>query len=517
MSISILWADDEIDLLKSHILFLEDKDYSVIPVTNGHDAVEQCREKKPDIVFLDENMPGVSGLEALDQIKAEHPDIPVVMITKSEEENIMEDAIGGKISDYLIKPVNPNQILLTLKKITQNKRLIKEKTTSSYQREFQAIFSSINEGTTYTDWKEIYKKLVFWELELSNSQTNEMSEVLNMQKSEANNQFFKFISNNYLAWINEDVGDVPTMSHQIFEQKIAPVVSDGKPTFFILIDNLRYDQWKVIQPKVNELFELKDEEMFFSLLPTTTQYSRNAIFSGLTPREIEKKHPEYWLNDADEGGKNNFEKELMEAQLNRLGMDASFSYTKITNHQAGKDLDGSILNLMNNDLNVIVYNFVDMLSHARTEMEVLKELASDEAAYRSVALSWFEHSPLLSVLQKLAKKDVNIVITTDHGTIRVKQPSKVIGDKNTTTNLRYKEGKSLQYDPKDVFDIMDPYKAQLPKPNVSSRFIFAKDDKYFVYANNYNHYANYYKNTFQHGGISMEEVIIPFAVYSSKS
>ncbi len=515
MSTKIIWVDDEINLLRSHILFLEDKGYEVVPITNGQDAIEACQKNAPDVVFLDENMPGLSGLETLAKIKSDSPGLPVVMITKSEEENIMEDAIGSQITDYLIKPVNPHQILLTLKKITDNKRLVREKTASSYQQEFQAIFSSINEGVTYKDWQEIYKKLVYWELELQKSNTTGMSEVLTMQKSEANTQFFKFINNKYLSWLAGEE-EAPVMSHNLFKTWIQPIITDKKPTFLVLIDNLRYDQWKIIQPVINNLFKFEREDSFFSILPTTTQYSRNAIFAGLTPAQIEKKYPTYWRNDADEGGKNNYEAELLKEQLSRLRLSISHSYTKVTNHQSGRELEQNALNLLNNNLNVVVYNFVDMLSHARTEMEVLKELASDEAAYRSITASWFEHSPLHNFLKKLAGKDIQLVITTDHGTVKVKQPSKVIGDKNTTTNLRYKEGKNLQYEPKDVLEVTVPEKAALPRPNMSSRYIFAKEDKYFVYPNNYNHFVNYFKDTFQHGGVSMEEMIVPFAIYNTK-
>ncbi len=513
--VKILWADDEIDLLKPQILFLNEKGYDVEAVTNGYDAVERCKENGYDIVFLDEQMPGLSGIETLSQIKAVNNHLPVVMITKSEAENIMEDAIGSQISDYLIKPVKPNQMLLTLKKLLENKRLVSEKTTSSYQQEFQKIFASISTVSDIKEWTDIYKKLVYWELEIERTK-GEMKDVLLMQKSEANSEFCKFVSKNYINWMNKPDAKTPTLSHTFFKDKVFNKMDPKIPTFFILIDNLRYDQWKNLQPVITESFRLVEEDSFLSILPTTTQYSRNAIFAGLTPLDIQKRFPQYWFNDEDEGGKNLHEKDFLADQLVRNRKDIKFSYTKITNHRDGETLVDNMNNLMNNNLNVIVYNFVDLLSHARTEMEVLRELANDEAAYRSITRSWFEHSPLQNALLKLAGKEVNIIISTDHGSIRVKEPIKVVGDRETTTNLRYKHGRNLNYNAKECFELRNPNDGKLPQPHVSSVFIFAKEDKFFAYPNNYNYYVNYYRNTFQHGGMSMEEMICPIAYLTVK-
>ena len=515
-NIKILWADDEIDNLKAQLIFLEKKGYHVLPVTNGYDAIEKCKDEKFDVVFLDESMPGITGLETLSQIKEVDKNLPVVMITKNETENIMEEAIGKQITDYLIKPVNPNQILLTLKKIIDNKRLVSEKTVSTYQQEFAKIFSSIQMGSDWKDWIEIYKKLVYWEMELDNVHTDEMAEVFAMQKSEANKEFFKFVDKNYLDWVTGRGDDVPTMSHTLFKDKVFPNLADDKPNFLVVIDNLRYDQWKIIQPILSQSFRFLEEDTFCSILPTSTHYSRNAIFAGMLPSAIARRYPQLWKNDTDEGGKNLHEEDFLRFQLERSAPDLKFSYTKITNNYNGKLLVDNIHNLLHNNLNVIVYNFVDMLSHARTEMEVLKELASDEPAYRSLTRSWFIHSPLWQALRKIEDKDINIIIATDHGTIRVKNPSKVIGDKNTTTNLRYKHGKNLQFNPKDVLYVRDPLDARLPAPNVSSSFIFAKEDLYFVYPNNYNYYVNYFNDTFQHGGVSLEEMIVPVVRFCSK-
>ncbi len=513
--IKILWADDEIDLLKPHILFLQEKNYDVTTATNGDDALDLFESDNFDIVFLDENMPGMSGLETLGKIKNTKNQVPVIMITKSEEEFIMEEAIGSKISDYLIKPVNPNQILLSIKKNLDNKRLVSEKTTSDYQQEFREIGMTLGDRLDVNQWKEVYKKLVYWELELENSKNESMSEILNMQKTEANQQFSKFVEKNYVDWVSGKSEDAPVMSHTLFKKKVAPELS-ADTTFLIVIDNLRYDQWKVIQPIISERFRVEKEELYYSILPTATQYARNALFAGLMPLEIERRFPNLWLNDDDEGGKNMHEEEFMADQLKRLGKDGKMSYNKITNHAAGRKLADNMSNLMSNSLNVIVYNFVDMLSHARTDMEVIRELADDEAAYRSLTLSWFEHSPLKDMMDVIADKKAKMIITTDHGTIRVKNPSKVIGDRNTNTNLRYKQGKNLNYEAKEVLEVRNPHDAYLPKVNVSQTYIFAKEDMFFAYPNNYNHYVNYYRDTFQHGGISLEEMIIPIITLKAK-
>lgn len=511
----ILWADDEIELLKPHIIFLNAKGYEVTPVNNGLDAIDACKDNHFDIVFLDENMPGMSGLEVLAQVKASLPNLPVVMITKSEEEYIMEEAIGAKISDYLIKPLNPNQILLSVKKILDNKRLVTEKTNMGYQQDFQNLSMKFNDILNYEEWSDVYKKLIYWELEIDQTEHKSMKEVLEMQKTEANSNFCRFIEDSYVDWL-EDKEDAPLMSHQLIEERVLPLLEeDNKPVFFIVIDNLRFDQWKTIEPEISEYFKI-EEDNYFSILPTTTSYARNAIFSGLLPAQMAKMEKDIWVNDGEEGGLNKHEDEFLRRQLKRLRKDYSTSYHKIFSNEQGRELNTKIKNLLSTDLNAIVYNFVDMLSHARSDMQVIKELAGDEAAYRSITLSWFKHSPLLELLMKLSELDVNVVLTTDHGTIRVKNPVKIVGDRSTNTNLRYKMGKNLSYNEKDVLEARSPEKFHLPKVNLSTSFAFCKDADYFVYPNNYNHFVNLYKDTFQHGGVSLEEVIVPLVTLKNK-
>lgn len=516
--VKILWADDEIELLKPHILYLEQKGYVLTTVNNGRSAIDWVKKEFFDIVFLDENMPGLSGLQVLQDMKAIDSSLPIVMITKSEEEHIMEDAIGSKISDYLIKPVNPNQILLTIKKNLDEKRLVSEKTTNDYRQEFREISMQLGQRMNAEEWKNFFKKMTFWAQELRGSNDEGMNEIFKTQRREANEQFSKFIKQNYLEWM-KDFSEAPLLTNSVFRQRVAPLVASAKAdesVFMLVIDNLRYDQWKTLIPHIKPFYRIEEEDLFFSILPTATHYARNALFSGLMPSEMQKLYPNWWMSEEDEGGKNMHEEDFLGTQLKRLGLDVKWSYNKITNYHAGKKLADSYTNLLKNNLNVIVYNFVDMLSHARTEMDVIKELADDEPAYLSLTESWFEHSALLEMLKHLSEKKCKVIITTDHGTVRVENPIRIVGDRNTNSNLRYKAGRNLDYNPKDVFEIRNPSEAHLPKQNISTAYVFATNNDFFVYPNNYNQFMNYYQNTFQHGGISLEEMIIPFIVLQSK-
>jgi CheY-like chemotaxis protein len=505
----ILWADDEIDLLKPHILFLKQKGYDIVTVNSGLDAVEKVEGDNFDVIFLDEMMPGMTGLETLQQIKTLKPQIPVVMITKSEEEHIMDDAIGGKIADYLIKPINPNQIFLSVKKILQNKQLISEKTNLSYQQDFRNISMAYNDAIDHEEWVDIYKKLTYWELEIDETENKSMQEVLESQKVEANANFARFIKENYLDWLNLPKISKPVLSHQVMKKHVFPKLEKDKPLFFIVIDNLRLDQWEMIENQLRDYFLVKENGTYYSILPTTTAFSRNALFSGMMPLEMAKSYPDLWEGEDTDEGKNNHEEEFLNVNLKKNRLSIRSSYNKIIQTNQGKAVLDQFPNLMKNELNVLVYNFVDMMSHARTDMKMIRELAPDESAYRSLTTSWFLHSSLFELFKKISAEGAEVIVTTDHGTKRVNKPYKIIGDRNVTTNLRYKQGKNLNFESGKVFEVDKPDEARLPRLNISSSYVFAVEDYFFAYPNNYNYYVNYYRDTFQHGGVSLEEMIIP--------
>ena len=516
----LLWVDDEIEQLRAHIMFLEKKGYEIVTVSNGTDAIDQCRQRNFDLVLLDEQMPGISGLETLRKLKEINPSITVVMVTKSEEENIMEQAIGQKIADYLIKPVNPNQILLTLKKNIHRKAIETEITQSQYQQNFQQIAMQIMDCRTWQDWVDVYKRLVHWELELSSTESS-MTEMLQMQKEEANNGFAKFIKQNYLDWVTsisnlDSSASRPVLSPEIFKTKVFPFLSAGEKVFLVVLDNFRYDQWRVLSKELSEYFDI-DEDLYYSILPTATQYARNAIFSGLMPNKIQEMFPDLWVDEDEEEGKNLNEEPLIRTQLERYRRKESFTYHKINTQADADKLMQQMKNIKKTPLNVVVFNFIDMLSHARTESKMVRELANNESAYRSITLSWFRHSVISDFFRELAQMDCKVIVTTDHGSIRCTQPVKIVGDRNTNTNLRYKLGKNLAYDDdKSLFVIKDPRKALLPQPNLSTSYVFATGDSFFAYPNNYNYYVSYYRDTFQHGGISMEEMIVPLITLTGK-
>ncbi len=517
MSTTILWADDEIDLLKPHIMFLEEKGYEVVPVCSGNDALDVLAEQAlPDLVLLDEQMPGLSGIDTLRAIKQRYPQLPVVMVTKSEEENIMNDALGGKISDYLTKPVNPSQILLTIKRLTAQRSLVSEHSMMSYQQQFREIGMQLGSRMDWREWIEMYRRLVYWEIELSNTDDDNIHSIFLDQKRDAQRQYCRFYEQHYLDWLNGRETDRPPMSQTVLHQRLMPLLSASTSgtsktsTFLIVIDNLRYDQWSYVRPLLEELYTVESDEPYFTIIPTTTQFARNAMFAGLMPSEIEKKYPQYWVNEDEEGWKNQYEDQLLDENLRRHGMHIKHTYNKVLNAQYGKKLVDRLPQLLQTPLNVIIYNFVDMLSHARTDSDIVRELASDERAYRSLTRSWLEHSPLMDMLRALSEEDVRVVITTDHGSVRVANPVRIKGDRDISVNLRYKQGRLLDYDPDDVFSDRDPARLFLPRRHVTSPYIFARGNDFFAYPNNYNQYVQYYNGTFQHGGISMEETIVPY-------
>lgn len=508
----ILWADDEMELLRPHLLFLERKGYDVVTATNGTDAVELCQQQQFDVILLDEMMPGITGLQALERIKLIQPTVPVVMVTKSEEENIMNEAVGRNIADYLIKPVNPNQILLSLKKLIHRKELVAETTQTAYQQHFQQLSMQMMDCCCWNDWAALYRQLVDWELKLVSADPA-LADMLRMQKAEANLGFAKFVKRNYADWMQHH--DF-TMNHDVMQHHIMPMLKQGEKVFLVVFDNFRYDQWKAIETELTD-YDIT-EQLCCSILPTATQYARNALFAGMMPSEIKQRYPDWWTEEDAEESKNLNEPHLIQAFLDRVRRRDTFSYHKInTTDEAEQLLAEADELLQRNSLNVVVVNFIDMLSHARTESKMVRELAHDEAAYRSLTLSWFRHSAISQLLHRLSQTDCRVVLTTDHGSIRTDTPVKIIGDRNTNTNLRYKLGRNLACESRDVFTVKDPKSVFLPSPNISTSYVFATGNTFLAYPNNYNYYAAYYRNTFQHGGISMEEMIIPLVTLKGKN
>lgn len=506
--IQILWVDDEIELLKPHILFLEKRGYTVYTATNADDALDLVEKTPVDIIFLDEMMPGLSGLEALSHFKRLAPMVPIVMVTKSEEEDIMDRAVGAKISDYLIKPVNPKQILISIKKHLLGKELETAETTSAYRADYHNISSKIDAASTFDDWVEVYRELCDWRLSLLHADTPNMLEMQSMQQRSANSAFAKFIRRNYTRWFPDGEGR-PLMSPTVLRERVFPRLDNGEKVLLLIIDNLRFDQWRIIREMISGQWRVEQEELYCAILPTVTQYARNALFAGLMPLEIQKLHPDLWVSEHDDEGKNLYEADLLRQNIKRLGKKYKFQYYKGATLEGTPLANGDLKTEFENDLTILIYNFVDMLSHSRTDMQIMKQLANDSNAYLSLTRSWFRHSDLYGLLQRAAEHNIRLVITTDHGSIQVKQPSKVVGDRETTTNMRYKTGKNLAYNNRDVVEAIAPSKIHLPQFNVSSRYIFATENNYFVYPNNYNTYVSRFRNSFQHGGVSLEEMLIP--------
>lgn len=514
MSEKILWIDDEVDLLKPHMVFLENKGYAITPINNVNEGLEILAVEKFQLILLDENMPGISGLEAIPLLKNVDSAVKIVMVTKNEEENIMEQAIGSQISDYLLKPINPNQVLLSLKKNLQSENLVEQQTISEYQQDFRNLSLELSYLKTYADWAEYYKKILNWEIKFDKVFDSEFADLLQSQKEEANIQFSKFIEKNYEDWLNSTAK--PLMSHTLFKEKVKPVVEQGK-TLLLMVDNLRYDQWKMIEPLFTKYYHKTSEDYYYSILPTATQYARNSFFAGLLPSEIEKRFPDKWFNDNEEGNKNEYERDFLEDQMKRLGLSAkTMKYLKILNSDFEKKILDDFNQYKSNDLLVIVYNFIDILSHAKTDNSIVNQLIRDDKTFRALTQHWFENASILKIIKAAAENGFKLVLTTDHGTIYVKKPSKVVGDRETSTNIRYKTGRSLTYEKNEVWAIENPEKLFLPKGNLSSKYIFAKNNIFLAYPKNYNHFVNYYKDTYQHGGISLEECIIPLCILEPK-
>lgn len=517
----VLWVDDEIELLRSHIIFLNEKGYEVDTAMNGEDAITAVKEKPYDLIFLDEMMAGMGGLETLGQIKEVNASIPVVMVTKSEEETLMAEAIGSKITDYLTKPVNPSQILLVCKKILEGKKITGEYAAKDYLQDFNQISQALTTNLDFAEWIEVYLKLVNWDVELDQHSEIDLRQTLNDQKREANKEFSKFVEKNYKNWIFS-LGDMdtPTLTPEITDKYVINnLKNNSQNIFYFVLDCMRLDQWLVLEKYLADLFKI-EKDYYYAILPTATPYARNSLFSGLFPSEIEKYYPELWHGkEDDERSMNKYEKELLQLLLDRkkVKLNNELKYIKIIDPEVGRNFEQNILSYKNNNLTAVVVNFLDMIAHGRSDSDLLKEIATDEPAYRSLTESWFKHSSLLATFKAIANMDnVKVIITTDHGSIRSLRGAKVLGDREASTNLRFKYGRNLKVDEKHAIYIKNPQEYQLPKRGVTVNYIIAKEDYYFVYPTDYHKYLTHYKDTFQHGGISMEEMILPVITMEPK-
>ncbi len=507
----ILWADDEIDLLRPHLLFLQSKGYNIDTVTNGDDAISKVAENFYDIVLLDEMMTGKDGLETLNEIKSLQPQIPVIMITKSEEESLMEEAIGQKIDDYLTKPVNPSQILSACKKLLDRKNITIERKSRQYADEINQISTILMNPLDHQQWIDLYLKLTNWDIELDEVEESQFREILNDQKRECNVQFGKYVEKNYSDWV-WGKSPAPTLSPDLIKKYVIPELKAGKKIIFLIIDCLRLDQWSVLEPHFYNYFNIT-KDFYYSILPTATPFSRNSIFGGLYPAQIENEYPDLWnFETNDEGSLNKFEDILLERNLkrNKVFLEKNLKYIKIMNNVDARNFLKNINGYLDTQFLAVVLNFVDILAHSRSDLPILKEIAPDESAFRSLTRSWFEHSAMFEAIKAMANEDHVLFITTDHGSVRGMRGAKVIGDKETSTNLRYKFGRSLKVDKKNAIFLKDPKSFRLPQIGINTTFVIAKEDYYFVYPTNYNKYLNYYKDSFQHGGVSLEEMILPF-------
>ena len=513
----ILWVDDEIDLLRPHVMFLESKGYHVTTLSNAEDALEEIKSVSFDLVLLDEMLHGMDGLTALSEIKSIDPALPVIMVTKNEEETLMEEAIGQKIDDYLTKPVNPSQILLVCKKILDRQKIAGQRISRDYSQEFQQISAQLRSGISWQGWVDVHLKLCIWDMELDHHPDLGLKQTLYDQKREANAEFGRFVEKNYLDWIYND--SRPPLSIDVVRNTVLPHILAGKNTVFMVIDAMRLDQWLTLESLLHPYFRI-NRNYYYSILPTATPYSRNAIFSGLFPGEMQEQLGELWANaeDKDDVSLNRHELELLQEQLQRLdiSLKPEPKYAKILDVQEAQNLARKIHEYGAVPLSAIVLNFVDILAHSRSSSSIIKEMIPNESAFRSTTHSWFEHSHIFKALRTLAEMGNTIVMTSDHGSIRGKRGTKVIGDRRTSTSLRYKYGENLKANEKHAMFIKDPREYKLPARGVTTNYIIAKEDYYFVYPTNYHYYLKHYMDSFQHGGISLEEVVLPVITLEPK-
>ena len=515
----ILWVDDEIDLLRSHILYLGERGYEVTKATNGLDALELIRKEQFDLALIDEMMPVMNGLELLRRLKELRPELPAVMVTKNEAEELMEQAIGAHIDGYLTKPVNPSQVLSVLKGIIDKRKISEDQLSRRWAEGFAELSRLIDEDLDAGGWQNLHNRICAWELELDGWGDVELREMLRQVRLEADRRFARWIEKIYPLWIESPPESRPLLSMSVVDKWLLPLLNDKKPVLFLVIDCLRLDQWLVLEPLLAEHFEI-ERKHYFSILPSATPYSRNAIFSGFLPVEIEQLHPDLWSRgDEDEASSNRFERQFLEELLERRGvkLQREMRYIKVLEQEEAAEFERRVRDYLHTPLTAMVYNFVDILLHTRQSVEVLKEMLPDEAAFRSVTAAWFKHSSLFRIIQAYGEIGGTVLITSDHGSIIGRRGTKVIGDRQTSTSLRYKHGRNLKCDNRHAIRIKEPVKWGLPQRGVNTEYLLSKEDYFFVYPTNYHKYLEIYRGSFQHGGISLDEMVLPVVTLRGKS
>ncbi|MEE9162159.1 MAG: response regulator [Candidatus Neomarinimicrobiota bacterium] len=509
----ILWADDEIDLLKPHVLFLEDQGYAVTPVHSGEDAVHAVDEGAYDLVLLDEMMDGMDGLHTLQEIKAGNPALPIIMITKNEEEWLMDEAIAANISGYLTKPVNPSQIFMLCKSMLEKSRIRSDKTTSRYLSMFQELSQRVDTAETLTDWTDLFHELTNWDIEFDEHRDLGLEELLVEQHLTANQRFGQIVAANYRGWLEGDDQDGQVFSHRVLDRFVKPHLEAGSRVVLLVVDCLRLDQWKAMRSLLEERFAI-EEAVHVSILPTATPYSRNAIFSGLLPDEMAKRNPDRWQEMArDESSMNRFEAEFLNEYLQRNGLgEIQSKYFKLITAEEGQRVLARLPEYRSTRMLALVVNFVDLLAHHRAESDVIKEILPDESGYRATICSWLEKSWLRELLETVAEwDDTVVVLTSDHGSIQVDKPVRILADRQTSSGVRYKYGRNLKSSEKGGLTIKQPAEYHLPADDVTTNYVIARDRNFFVYPSDYHRFVRRFEGSFQHGGISLEEMVVPVA------
>lgn len=510
----ILWADDEIDLLKPHIRFLEQKGYAVTAVPNGEDALAALERERYDVLLIDEMMPGLGGLETLDRLKQSDSTLPVILVTKSEEETLMEEAIGRRITDYLIKPVNPSQVFLACKRVFDAQKLQDSQRARDYVGEMQRWQMLDRRRLDWAGWVDLAVDVARWDVALDGAPEAGLQQAHADFRRGLDIDFGRLIEERYPGWAQaaaRGAGDRPMLSTDVVRRAVVPHLQAGTRVMFVVIDCMRLDQWFTLEPLLEEWYTI-ERDYYCSILPTATPYSRNAIFSGLLPAQLFKTHPDLWQESSnDERTKNRFERQLLELQLQRLRVTPprGTKYLKIYDAEEANNTRRQINSFAGLSLVSMVFNFLDILAHGRSESEILQELAPDEAAFRAVMKAWFTHSPLYEIFQALASQDCVVVVTTDHGSVLGRRAALVHGNRDTSTNLRYKFGINLNTDPKQAIIVRRPMDYLLPDDGVNKNYVLAREDFYFVYPTRFHEFERQYRGSFQHGGVSMEEMVLP--------